>query len=82
MIQVLLSTSAIDKLELISAFYVLQKFRDYINTENVVELDDSNLENFELGVTSGKKNSRGSILIKHIAPYRLYWCLYLKAVAP
>ena len=33
--------------ELISAFHVLQKFRDKIKTEDV-ELDDSNLESIEL----------------------------------
>jgi hypothetical protein len=35
-------------MELISAFHVLQKFKDKIKTEDVDELDDSNLESFEL----------------------------------
>lgn len=35
-------------IELISVFHVLQKFRDNIKTEDVVELDDSYLESFEL----------------------------------
>jgi hypothetical protein len=39
--------SGCNGIELISAFHVLQKFRDKIKTEDV-ELDDSNLENFEL----------------------------------
>jgi hypothetical protein len=34
-------------MELVSAFHVLQKFRDKIKTEDVVELDDSNLESFD-----------------------------------
>jgi hypothetical protein len=35
-------------IELISAFHVLQKFRDKIQTQGVVEPDDSNLESVEL----------------------------------
>ena len=35
-------------MELIQAFHVLQQFRDKIKTEDVVELNDSNLESFEL----------------------------------
>ena len=34
--------------ELISVFHVLQKFRDTIKTEDVVELDDSNFDSVEL----------------------------------
>lgn len=36
--------SSCSGIELISAFHVLQNFRDKITTEDVVELDDSNLE--------------------------------------
>jgi NH3-dependent NAD+ synthetase len=35
-------------IELASAFHVLQKFRDKIKTEDLVEPDDSNLESVEL----------------------------------
>ena len=35
-------------IELSSSFHVLQKFRDKIKTEDLVEPDDSNLENIEL----------------------------------
>jgi hypothetical protein len=35
-------------IELSSAFHVLQKFRDKIKTEDLVEPDDSNLENIGL----------------------------------
>jgi hypothetical protein len=35
-------------IELSSAFHVLQKFRDKIKNEDLVEPDDSNLENIEL----------------------------------
>ena len=41
-------------IELTSAFHVLQKFRDKINTEDLVEPDDSNLESVELDMEIDK----------------------------
>ncbi|KAK2460199.1 hypothetical protein APHAL10511_007790 [Amanita phalloides] len=41
-------------IELASAFHVLQKFRDKIKTEDVVEPDDSNLESVELDMEIDK----------------------------
>ena len=32
------------------------------------------------GITSGKKVSHSSTLLTHVAPYRLYWCLYLEGM--
>ena len=41
-------------IELSSAFHVLQKFRDKIKTEDLVEPDDSNLESVELDMEIDK----------------------------
>ena len=46
--------SACSGIELASAFHVLQKFRDKINTEDLVEPDDSNLESVELDMEIDK----------------------------
>jgi hypothetical protein len=39
--------SSCSRIELASAFHVLQEFRDKIKTEDLVEPDDSNLESVE-----------------------------------
>ena len=48
-------------IELASAFHVLQKFRDKIKTEDLVEPDDSNLESGELDMEIVDKDALGQV---------------------
>jgi hypothetical protein len=48
-------------IELASAFHVLQKFRDKIKTEDLVEPDDSNLESVELDMEIVDKDALGQV---------------------
>ena len=48
-------------IELASAFHVLQKFRDKIKTEDLVEPDDSNLSSGELNMEIVDKDALGQV---------------------